>query len=105
MLYFLTNVVEKDSDRNDQEVLSLGIAALIGKAMNDQKVLDRLLGARGSKGELNREAKEACIEITDCDLDVLLKPIAGKLTIIDLLEIAKRCLSEHDPPGPPKWRD
>jgi hypothetical protein len=98
-------MAEKGANTKDEEILSLGVAALIGKAMNDQNILNALSGASGNKERLYEEAKKACVELTDCDLEALVKPVVGKFTIIDLIRIAKKCLKDDVPDVEDKWRD
>jgi len=93
-------MIQKDASTKNDEVLSLGMAALIGKAINDKAVLDALVEAKGNKEQLARAAREkACIDLNDCDLDGLLEvEIRDKgLTIIDLINIARKCLKENEP--------
>jgi hypothetical protein len=89
--------------QNKEHGPSLGLIAIMGKALNDQKILNALLPAKTNKEALYEAAKKnACIELNDCDLDALLKIRTGGLNIIDLLKLAKECLSQHDPAPDPK---
>jgi hypothetical protein len=94
----------EQGESEEMEGLSLSVAALIGKAMNDTNVLDAITGAKESKGQLRKAAREkACIELSDCDLEVLLKIRYDNRTILDLIEAAKKCLKQNEPGEPPKW--
>jgi hypothetical protein len=87
--------------KNDEYGPSLGLIAIMGKALNDEKILDALLSANRNESDLYKTVKaEACIALSDCDLKALLKVrTKGGKNIIDLLEIAKRSL-EKDPDRP-----
>jgi len=98
-------MVKEGTSNKDEEILSLGMAALIGKALNDQKLSEALSSAKESKERLYEEAKKACIELTQCDLEALLKPIAGNFTIIDLIRIARKCIKDEVPDVEDKYRD
>jgi hypothetical protein len=95
---------EASSTKNEEHGPSLGLIAIIGKAMNDQKILDALFPSNKNKEGLYEAAKKnACIELSDCDLEALVKVRTGNLTILDLIKIAKECVGNQDPPPPPKW--
>jgi hypothetical protein len=92
------------SGSGDMQGLSLGVAAFIGKAMNDRQVLEAVTKAKNNRTELRKVTREkTCIELSECDLDVLLKIRYDNRTILDLIEAAKKCLKENDPNEPPKW--
>jgi hypothetical protein len=95
---------DHDSKKYEEYGFSLGLAALIGKVMNNKELLKALLPVKENKEELYKTVREKlCIELTDCDLESLLKRRRGGLTIIDYIQIALDCLEKHDPPPDPKW--
>lgn len=101
-------MVEGDAGSNGRDVLSLGVAALIGKAMNDKDILNDLVDAKNSKDpkeQLYQAAKKACIDLTDCDINDLLREVCGRLTIIDLIKSARDCVIKENPDCDTKWRD
>jgi hypothetical protein len=87
---------------------SLGIASLIGKAINNRAVSDALFQANGNREQLTAAARDkAYIELSNADLDLLLKErvkdkSGNSLNFIDLIKKARDCLDEGDPPPPPK---
>jgi hypothetical protein len=97
-------VNQNSGTEHEQAGFSLGIAALIGKAMNQRDILDALVNMKDNRAQLSKVAREeAYIELSDCDLDLLLKKRFNNLTIIDLIKIAKDCLKQNQPDDPPKW--
>ncbi len=87
---------------------SLGIASLIGKAVNNREISNALFAANGNREQLSTVARDkAYVELSDLDLDLLLKDRvkdkAGKsLNFIDLIKKARDCIDDDDPPPPPK---
>jgi hypothetical protein len=87
---------------------SLGVASLIGKAINNKAVSDALFAANGDRQKLNNAARDkAYIALSDPDLDVLLKDRykdknGNSVNIVDIIKKARDCLDGDDPPPPPK---
>jgi hypothetical protein len=96
-------VVETGSSAKNQEHgPSLGLMAIMGKALNDQEILQALLNAKDKRDDLYNIAKDkAGIALNDSDLDALLKGRTKQgRNIIKLLERAKDSLKDNDAPDP-----
>ena len=90
------------SAKNQEHGPSLGLMAIMGKALNDQEILQALLDAKDNRDDLYKIAKDrAGIALNDSDLDALLKVrTKGGRNIIKLLEACKGSLNDKDPPDP-----
>jgi len=87
---------------------SLGIASLIGKAINNREISDALFAAKGNKEQLSDVARDkAYIELSDVDLELLVKErvkdkAGNSLNFLDLIKKARDCIDKDDPAPPPK---
>jgi hypothetical protein len=89
---------------NEEYGPSLGLMAIMGKALNDKKILNALVSANQKEEDIFKTVRDkACITLNDCDLRALLKArTKGGKNIIQLLKDARDCMEEDEDPPDPK---